>query len=196
MGFALPRWLLASLLGIGVFLICIWPITSLVTTFVTNPRKRIACIVIGCLLVGGGLLYGLVYDYKNNELPELALVWGPTDDELSLRATGVTILNGHVYSQYTATHKFMAMALQWSGERDLLDSPGLQKSEKFHIRGGPIRIPIPLDKSFFDNIAQGVRPTNYIVLLVPNGLNAKDFGTIRSAVKEGAILLATKTGPP
>ncbi len=175
---------------------CVWPVTSLVATLVTNPRKRITFIVIACLLVGGGLLYGFVNDYKNNALPELALLWGPTDDELSLRATGVTILNGHLYSQYTATHKFMAVALQWSGERDLLDSPGLQKSEKFHIRGGPIRIPIPLDQSFYDNIAQGDRDTNYIVLLVPNDLNAKAFETIRSAVNGGAILLATKAGPP
>lgn len=175
---------------------CIWPVPSLVATLVTNPRKRITFIIIACLLVSGGLLYGLVYNYKNNELPELALLWGPTDDELSLRATGVTILNGHVYSQYTATHKFMAMALQWSGEPDLFDSPGLQKSEKFHIRGGPIRIPIPLDQSFFDSIAQGVGRTNYIVLLVPNDLDAKSFSTIRSAVNGGAIHLATKAGPP
>ncbi|HSF66985.1 MAG TPA: hypothetical protein VLA67_06090 [Nitrospiraceae bacterium] len=198
MGVPLPRWVLVLFFGVGTLLIFMWPVTYLATQFVRDPQKRLPVMIgIGGLLVVLELISAsYVMTGRDPALPEVEMSWGPTDDELSRGETGVTILNGQLYSQYTATHKFMAMALQWSRERDLLDSPGLQKSEKFHIRGGPIRIPIPLDKSFFNELAQGSGGTNYTVLLVPNDMNAQDFVTIRAAINGGAIHLASKSGPP
>lgn len=92
--------------------------------------------------------------------------------------------------------KLFAVAVHYDGKQDILDTKNLRKSNLFDIVSFPTTIVIPLDDKFIQEVKDGIRGTNYFLLLIPNGVSVDEFETLRQARRLGVELVTSSSGPP
>ena len=108
--------------------------------------------------------------------------------------------DGHLLRSRIADYdryKIAGVCYHYEGLGDVQDVQDLQKSELHDIVEGDIIIGIKLDQKFMNTWLQERKSnTNYVLVLVPNGINMNQFSTMRQAMALGVKPLNGAIGPP
>jgi hypothetical protein len=105
-------------------------------------------------------------------------------------------VNGSSLDWYSNSHRLIAVAMHYYGDKDISDVDAIQKSPPFEIRKGAVVIMIRPKETYVNEFVHGAINTNYHLLLVPRGVNDKAFSTLRQAKELGAFDIWSGSGPP
>jgi hypothetical protein len=106
------------------------------------------------------------------------------------------IVDGSLLTDYMETHKLMAVCFHHIGTGDVADIEGLSKSGLYDIREGRIQIIVPWNAKFIKEVSEHWIQTGYDLLLVPNGIQPKQFETLHQATALGIRRIKRVSGPP
>lgn len=98
-------------------------------------------------------------------------------------------------NKYASDYKLIGVAFHYLANGDVKDLDKLQKSPPFDIVPNA-QIFIHLDDDFVQEMKSGIGHTNYVLLMVPNGLSPDKFSTLRQAISLGAKVIGGGSGPP
>jgi hypothetical protein len=83
------------------------------------------------------------------------------------------------------------------GTIDTRDISDLQKSSLHDLRDEDVQMTIQLNTKFMDEyLKQGWTNTNYVAIVVPNGVTMDQFSTMRQAFSLGVLSVSGVVGPP
>jgi hypothetical protein len=105
-------------------------------------------------------------------------------------------IDGTLLKQFANKYRMVAVAFHYNGTGDYSDVTDICKSGLFDIGPRRIEIRISWNKKFLREMLTGAKQTNYIVLLLPNGLDVDQFNSIRQALRLGGMLVQGAGGPP
>jgi hypothetical protein len=109
-----------------------------------------------------------------------------------LNATITISMDGNEIHTYQPK-KAMAVAFHWPTDKDVDDTEDIQKSQVLDIRNSPLAFYIHPDQKFIDMLNRGAG-INYAIIILPAGVSANGFSTMRQAKMEGAEILPAGAG--
>ncbi len=99
-------------------------------------------------------------------------------------------------SKYREQYKMVGVAFHYWGTGDLNDAPLQSKSEPYDIETGTKIIIIKGSPEYVEEVNKGYARTNYVLLVVPKGVNVSQFSTLRQAYGLNVLSVGGATGPP
>lgn len=128
------------------------------------------------------------------QLNTAVLGWGsaPDIDPAHPIANSQVIVTGYPLGKYKSKYRIAAVMIKFQGKVDFTDSIPLAKSALYHISADQTRIIIHKDDEFL-KLPGG---TNYVALLVPEGVEMDSFRTLRQAYALGVKQFWNGGGPP
>jgi len=184
-------------------------------------KKRIilgACVVIfGLAIFKGGLSLNQILIRKKTPVVNLAPLPPPPADYMESRGTSApygtikwnglkavegmpssdVIADGNLLNHYADKFQLIAVCYHSGATEDFYDISDLSKSGIMDIRPGLISMRIVWNEKFIrEMLLNGWRGSGYSLLMIPKGMNANQFDTMRQATKNGAYVIQTAGGPP
>lgn len=98
--------------------------------------------------------------------------------------------------EYADNYRAVVVAFHYNGGLDASDTQGLQKSAPHDVRYGDDVFQIPVDDEFRNQIRNGVKGTNYVIVFLPKSVSPDQFKTLHEAEALGAHILQIGAGPP
>jgi hypothetical protein len=108
---------------------------------------------------------------------------------------GQIIADGTKMGKFAKKYKLWAALYHNVGFTDAKDAPA-SGSAIFDISADLIYMKIPWSDEFKTEVERQYIESEYSLVLIPIGVPADSFRTVRDAVNHGGILLQTKGGPP
>lgn len=137
--------------------------------------------------------------HRQNQPPQSFMIqWGATPEGLPIidpRVVGHIVTDGSFFSDYQGKYKLAGAEMVHVSPIDIYDEPLILKSSLYDIRPGQIEIMIPYTAEFREirpHVSGGV---NYILFLIPKGIEMSAFGTLHQAQNAGVKIVSLNVGP-